>query len=117
MFGGSKILSISKVTVNLSVNTELIIWQYSECYIGYVHQGAFAFESEHGFGPSSGLKHCPLEYHGSQLEKKNREEHINNVKAKQETVNLGTKCYKKSCIFRRQQSVCVYIIHRLVAIL
>lgn len=41
-------------------------------YTLYLFEGAFGFDSKHGFGFLSGLKHRPLEHHGTQLKKKIR---------------------------------------------
>lgn len=41
-------------------------------YSLYLFEGAFGFDSKDGFGSLSGLKHRPLEHHGTQLKKKIR---------------------------------------------
>ena len=85
----------------------------SSHYIGYVFQGAFGFDSEHGFGSLPGLKHCSLEHHGCQLKKESpesalisKEECISIVKEKQkQPVYMGTESHKKD----NKSSVCRFI--------
>lgn len=49
-----------------------MIKQQSESYIAHKSGGAFDPASIHRFRFFSGLKHCPLENHGSELKAKNR---------------------------------------------
>lgn len=60
-------------------------------YIRYVFQGAFGFDSEHVFGSLSGLKHRPLEHHGSQLKKESPESAFHKPKKSASTLWGQTK--------------------------